>query len=136
MRHQLTGFSLFLCGVLLLSITSCGVIGGRTFVVFDNQSQCGTISYKLTNMNNSKLLEGSIEMGKKVEVEIEPDTAYTYEVDFTAAGRQPNGNLCTQKSSGQVLVPRGQSQTFTLQSQVVTPQLVVTRTPVPVVPPQ
>jgi hypothetical protein len=106
----------------------------RPRVIFDNQSQCGAIPVTLTNENTGAVMRGTAEMGQKLEFAVEADVRYKYNVDFSAAPRQADNWKCTAIEDGWVTVPPGSSATFPLQSQRIEPKLVVTETPVNLVP--
>ncbi|MBX3085674.1 MAG: hypothetical protein KF716_28815 [Anaerolineae bacterium] len=118
---------------LVLTVNALGT-DPRPRVIFDNQSECGAIPVTLTRENTGEVLRGKVEMGQKLEFAVEADVRYKYNVDFSAAPRQ-NGNWkCTAIEDGWVTVPPGSSATFPLKSERIEPQLVVTATPINLVP--
>src|SRR5262245_29487076 len=104
---------------VLLMLAGCS--DGKARVVFDNQSACGTIKATLTNSKTGVSNKVDIPIGQRVEVIVEPDVFYNYVVDFTAAGRTADNHRCVAVESGQVSVPAGASQTFTLRAETPTP---------------
>lgn len=105
----------------------------RPRVIFDNQSECGAIPITLTSEKTNEVLRGTVEMGQKIEFPVEADVRYKYEVSFASAPRQGDWK-CTAIENGTVTVPSGSTATFPLTSEKVKPQLIVTATPIGVVP--
>lgn len=105
----------------------------RPRVIFDNQSECGAIPITLTSEKTNEVLRGTVEMGQKIEFPVEADVRYKYEVSFASAPRQGEWK-CTAIENGTVSVPAGSSATFPLTSEKMNPQLIVTATPISVIP--
>ena len=103
---------------LLLVLAACV---GPTSVVFDNQSDCGTIRVDLTNTQNNVTETYNVERGQTLSIEVAPNVVYLYVVDFTAAGENEEGYECTAVQRGQVTVPPGASARFNLTAVTPTP---------------
>ena len=117
-RRDAIRLGIFLFAALLL-LTGCS--DGKARVIFDNQSACGTIKATLTNSKTGVANKVDVPVGQRVEVIVDPDVFYNYVVDFTAAGRTSTNQRCIAVESGQVSVPAGTSQTFTLRAETPTP---------------
>jgi hypothetical protein len=106
---------LLLSLVIMALLAGCG--GDRTAkIVFDNQSNCGTIPITLTNATNAddvKHIDAA--QGQRTEVVVTPDVFYEYMVDFSGAGKTADGFRCTALKQGKLSVPAGTSQTFRLE---------------------
>ena len=103
------------------SILAGCTVDNRARVVFDNQSDCGTITASLTNSASGQVNKVDVAVGKQVEVEVTPDTFYNYLVDFPSAGTSPDNTSCPDVESGKVRVPAGAAQTFVLRDATPTP---------------
>src|SRR5258708_39422006 len=110
-------------GLILLAVllVMAGCSDGKSRVIFDNQSACGTIKATLTNSKTGVANKVDIPIGQRVEVIVDPNEFYNYVVDFTAAGRTGDNQRCVAVESGQVSVPAGASQTFALRAETPTP---------------
>ena len=122
-----------LVGGVVLTVNALGT-DPRPRVIFDNKSECGAIPITLTSEKTSEVLRGTVETGQKLEFAVEADVRYKYEVDFASAPRQDGNWKCTAIENGTVSVPPGQTATFPLTSERIQPQLIVTATPVSVIP--
>jgi hypothetical protein len=112
--------------LLAASVTLIVLIAGctrdnRARVIFDNQSACGTITARLTNTVTGEIKRADVAIGQRVEVEVQPDVFYEYQVDFTSAGRTADNYRCTAFKTGKVRVPAGTSQTFVLAAETPVP---------------
>jgi hypothetical protein len=117
MKHAL----LLIVGVLAcLLLTGC-VRDNLARVVFDNQSQCGTITATLTASDTGEVKRVQVQVGQRVEVVVRPDVFYDYLVDFTSAGRTTDDYRCVAVRSGRVSVPAGASQVFALKAETPVP---------------
>ncbi len=105
--------------IVLALITGCN--DGRARVVFDNKSQCGTITASLTNSVSGEIQRVRVAIGERAEVIVTPDVYYDYMVDFTSAGRTADDYRCTAVETGKVRVPAGSAQTFTLVAETPVP---------------
>lgn len=119
LTHRAPSRFCFLLAVGLVLVAGCS--DGKARVIFDNQSACGTIRATLTNTKTGVSNKVDVPIGQRVEVIVEPDVFYEYVVDFTAAGRTADNYRCVAVESGQVSVPAGTAQTFTLTAQTPTP---------------
>ncbi len=109
--------------VLIVLLAGCGG-DGKARVIFDNQSACGTIPITLTNMSNSDdVLHVDAPAGQRTELVVTPNVSYEYLVDFSGAGKNPEGFRCTAQERGQIKVPANASQTFTLVAETPVPTL-------------
>lgn len=105
-------------GMCLLLFAACQ--DSRARVIFDNQSECGTIRVVLTHTGTGEEKTERVPIGEKREIVVEPNVFYTYLVDFGTAGRTPDDFRCPAVEEGQVRVPAGAAQTFRLTSQKMT----------------
>ena len=106
---------------LIVFLTSGCLRDNRARVIFDNQSECGTITATLTDTTTGEVKRVDVPIGKRVEVEVKPDVFYQYLVDFTSAGRTTDDRRCVSVKSGRVSVPAGTSQTFALAAETPVP---------------
>ncbi len=90
-------------------------------VIFDNQSECGTITATLTDTGTGEVKRVEVPVGQRTEVVVRPDVFYDYLVDFTSAGRTPEDYRCVAVRSGKVSVPAGSSQVFALRAETPVP---------------
>lgn len=121
-----------LLGLALIVLAACtrNPFDRRALIIIDNRSECGTIPVRLTNKTTNQETLVRVAIGESKEVEIQPDVFYRYFIDFSAAGTTADNFRCTEIQEGDVRVPAGSRQTFTLRSEkVLTPQAVVTVTP-------
>lgn len=103
----------------------------RPRVIFVNASQCGGIPVTLTHSNTGVEQGGRVEVGQTLEFPVEPNVYYRYKIDFSASPRQPGNWKCTDIQEGDVRVPDGASQTFTLQSERIQVPDVTPTSPLP-----
>jgi hypothetical protein len=104
-------------GMCLLLFAACQ---DSRAVIFDNQSECGTIRVVLTHTGTGEEKTEQVPIGEKREIVVEPNVFYTYSVDFGTAGRTPDDSRCVAVEEGRVRVPAGAAQTFRLTSQKMT----------------
>jgi hypothetical protein len=109
-RQPAAIFGLFF--VLLATLSGCRDNLSRVIVV--NDSACPLIRVRLENPNSGEVLRGQVAPGERQEFIVQPDVYYDYIIDFTAGGENEQGLRCTAVEEGQVRVPPGTSQTFTL----------------------
>ncbi|MBN1965873.1 MAG: hypothetical protein JW910_14570 [Anaerolineae bacterium] len=118
MRRRLALFALLTTALML----AAGCMGG-TSVVFDNQTVCGTIQVELTNTETGITETYDVPMGETLAIDVTPNITYRYVVDYTVAGENADGFVCTAVHRGQVTVPTGTSQTFNLTAVTPTPEI-------------
>lgn len=99
---------------LMVVLSACV---GQTALVFANQTSCGTIHIELTNSQTGITDSYDVLEGETLTVEVTPNTAYSYFVDY-----QGEGSICTGEYRGQVMVPAGSAQTFNLAAATPTPE--------------
>ncbi len=109
---------IFLTALMLLLLSACV---GQAALVFDNQTVCGTIRVDLTNTQTAEIKSYEVPVGETITVEVTPNIAYDYVVDYTAAGVNEEGYECIAIQRGQVTVPAGASQKFNLTAVTPTP---------------
>lgn len=103
--------------VVILLLAACSE--NKTTLTFNNKTECGMASIKITNTDSGNLQEYSLDEGKELVVDIKHGVTYRYEVTY--AGR-PGSDMSCEAKSGTVLVPdRGQDSTFNLVSATATP---------------
>ena len=106
-------------GILPLILLACST-GSETRLSFDNQTQCGTATIKITNTNTGNIQEHTLSQGAILNVKVDHGVMYRYEITYT--GNPDDDTVCDPKS-GTVMVPRrGQSANFTLHSATPTPE--------------
>ncbi|MBX3066760.1 MAG: hypothetical protein KF726_27515 [Anaerolineae bacterium] len=133
--------AIYLISAVLVAIVGAALtlsalaIDPRPRVIFVNDSQCGGIPVTLTHSNTGVEQRGTVEAGQKLEFPVEPNVYYRYKIDFSAAPRQPGNWKCTDIQEGDVRVPDGSSQTFTLQSERIQAPDVTPTSPLPSVVP-
>jgi hypothetical protein len=98
-RQPAAIFGLFF--VLLATLSGCRDNLSRVIVV--NDSACPLIRVRLENPNSGEVLRGQVAPGERQEFIVQP-----------AGGENEQGLRCTAVEEGQVRVPPGTSQTFTL----------------------
>lgn len=87
MRRLLVGLVVAL-PVLLVACT------GKTMLRFSNETECGTATITLTNIKTGSVSEYTVDQGSRIEIELEPDVEYRYEVEYP---RQPDYMQCDSK---------------------------------------
>ncbi len=97
--------------VLLLPLLASACTG-KTALRFSNETECGSATIKLTNMDSGSLQEITVEQSKSVTVELKPNVEYRYQVDYP---RQPGYITCDSKNVTTQLT-KGQSLTVRLTS--------------------
>ena len=107
-----------LMGLLLIVLAGCG---GSSNLVFDNLTVCGTIQIDLTNTQTNTTETYQVDSGQTLSVEVSPNIAYNYVVDYSAGGATADGFECIAVHRGQVSVPAGATQTFNLTAVTPTP---------------
>ncbi len=98
--------------VLLASVFLLAACTQKTALRFTNETECGTATITLTNTNTGNITEHTVSEGKTVEIEIDPNVEYHYEVKYP---RQPNYVICDTKRVTTV-VSKGQTLNISLQS--------------------
>jgi len=102
--------------LLSLALAACG---GETALSFDNQTECGTATIRITDTDTGNIRDYTLDEGDQIEIVIKQGVTYRYEVTY--AGREDSALNCEPKS-GSVMVPnRGQTSRFTLLSVTPTP---------------
>ncbi len=104
-------FVFMLLILLPLTLTACA---GKTVLSFDNQTECGTASIILTNLQTGNISEHSVAQGKEIEIELDPETEYSYEVEYP---RQPDFMQCDTKTVV-VALDDGQTLNVRLESEL------------------
>lgn len=119
-------WTISLLGALLV-LSAC--TPWRALVIFENRSECGgPIAVRLTNERTGEVIRERVPQGQRVEIEVRPNDWYAYIVDFTAAGRRPDGYRCVALKEGRVRIPQGSvPQVFPLTSEI--PALTPTAAP-------
>ncbi|MFQ3535729.1 MAG: hypothetical protein SNJ58_07615 [Aggregatilineales bacterium] len=101
---RLLHFICLLSGLLVLS--ACAP--WRALLIFENRSECGgPIAIRLTNERTGEVIRERVADGQQLEIELRPDDWYSYIVDFTAAGRRPDGFRCVALKEGRLRIPQG-----------------------------
>ncbi len=116
---------LILVLVLALLLTACG---NKTLLRFSNETECGAASITLTNMKTGSIKDYTVNQGKQIDIEIDPEVEYHYEVDYP---RQPDYVQCDSKKVT-TMVNKGQRLNIRLAS-VLDPALEQTQTAAPAV---
>lgn len=106
---------------LLISLISLSGCVGRTAVIFDNQTVCSSIRVELTNDQTGVTEVYAVAAGETLAVDVQPDVSYTYYIDYSAGNTPGAGNQCSGEYRGQVIVPLGASQRFSLTVATPTP---------------
>jgi len=104
--------------VLPLVLVACG---GPSQLRFLNDTECGTIAIRITDQRTNLTTEYEVAVGEELVVEVTPNVSYTYEADYTYAGENEAGFVCTDVRRGQITVPVGASTNFTLIAVTPTP---------------
>lgn len=116
---QRVSIPLLFIGALLL--TACVQ---KTALRFANRTECGTATITLTNMETGNASEHTVDEGKTVEIEIEPNVEYRYEVTYP---RLDDFMQCDPKTVT-TLLDKGKTLNITLDN-VRDPALQPTPTP-------
>lgn len=113
----------------MLIVSACAP--WRALIIFENRSECGgAIAIRLTNERTGEVIRERVADGQQLEIELRPDDWYSYIVDFTAAGRRPDGYRCVALKEGRIRIPQGSVPLrIPLESQLQTPVPSVTATP-------
>jgi hypothetical protein len=82
-----------LATVLALALILAGC-ANSTALRFTNASDCGPAAVSLTNTRSGSISDVTVEPGKSVSVEVEPDVTYHYVVNYQ---RLPGGLQCEEK---------------------------------------
>ncbi len=106
---------------VLISLISLSACVGRTAVIFDNQTVCNSIRVELTNDQTGVTEVYAVLAGETLTVDVQPNTTYTYYIDYSAGNTPGAGNQCSGEYRGQVTVPLGASQRFSLTVATPTP---------------
>jgi len=110
----------------LLAVSACAP--WRALLIFENRSECGgAIAIRLTNERTGEVIRERVADGQQLEIELRPDDWYSYIVDFTAAGRRPDGYRCVALKEGRIRIPQGSMPLrIPLESQLQTPSATAT----------
>ncbi len=94
--------------LILLSVvlTACS---SKTALTFNNQTECGTATIILTNMETGNLKDYTVDEGQEIEIELDPERDYSYEVQYP---RQPDYLQCDSKT---VIVALDDGQTLNVR---------------------
>ncbi|MBN1565631.1 MAG: hypothetical protein JXA10_17430 [Anaerolineae bacterium] len=84
--------SLLLILLALLILTACTP---KTALRFSNETECGPATITLTNTETGHLADYTVDEGKEIEVELDPNVKYHYEVTYP---RQPDYKQCDAKT--------------------------------------
>jgi len=106
---------------LLISLLLLSACGGRTAVIFDNQTVCSSIRVELTNDQTGITEVYDVAAGETLTVDVQPNSSYTYYINYSAGSTIGAGNRCSGEYRGQVTVPPGASQHFNLTVATPTP---------------
>jgi hypothetical protein len=114
---------------VLLAASACAP--WRALIIFENRSECGgAIAIRLTNERTGEVIRERVADGQQLEIELRSDDWYSYIVDFTAAGRRPDGYRCVALKEGRIRIPQGSVPLrIPLESQLQTPAPSVTAAP-------
>jgi len=107
--------------LLAFAVMISACTDNRARIIVDNQSDCPAIAISLTNSKNKAVITDRIGPGTKREYVVDPDVFYHYEFDYTVGGPTKDNYRCTAIKRGDVSVPAGTAQTFTLTSERVPP---------------
>lgn len=122
---------LHLVSLLSLFVLLSACASWRALIIFENRSQCGgPIAIRLTNERTGEVIRERVADGQTLEIELRPNDWYSYIVDFTAAGRRPDGYRCVALKEGRVRIPQGSVPLrVPLELQMQTPAPSATATP-------
>ena len=98
-----------------LVLTACTQ---KTALRFSNETDCGTATITLSNIETGNLKKYTVDQGKEIEIELEPNVDYQYEVTYL---RQSDFMRCDSKTVATML-EKGKALNITLDS-VVDPAL-------------
>jgi len=110
--------------VLTVTLSACS---DKTTLRFSNETECGTASISLTNMESGNIKDYTVNQGKEIEIEVDAGVEYRYEVEYP---RQPDFMQCDSKRVT-TMVSEGQTLTIRLTS-ILDPELVQTQTAAPI----
>lgn len=65
--------------VLVLLLTACS---SKTTLTFTNATDCGTATITLTHQASGNVQDFSVQQGKTIKIDLEPNTEYLYEVTY------------------------------------------------------
>jgi hypothetical protein len=111
-----------------LVLSACA---NKTILRFSNETDCGTATISLTNAKTGHIRDYTVDQGKEIEIEVDPNVEYRYSVTYP---RQPNYIVCDAKKVTTVLA-KGKTVNVKLES-VVDPALEQSLTQTPAATPQ
>jgi hypothetical protein len=105
-RHALRILLLLFVSLALAACTP------KTALHFSNETECGTATITLTNIETGNLADYTVNEGEQIEIELDPNVQYRYEVTYP---RQPDSMQCDPKTVTTML-EKGTTLNITLES--------------------
>lgn len=110
--------------VILLATLLVACQEDKTGLKFTNETECGTATITITNLETGNIDELTVNEGRTVEIELDHNTTYRYTVEYPPLG----DDLQCDSKEVETILQNGQMLNISLES-VLAPDLEASLTP-------